>query len=89
MSDKPAAVPLMPRADPLNGATTRPPIMPVIKPANNGAPEARAIPNDKGIDTRKTAIPAGKSYLKLALRDRFSCNSGAESAIVLVTLVVP
>ena len=66
MTASPAVGPLMPRADPLNGATIIPLIMPAINPENKGAPDASAIPKDNGIATRKTAMPAGKSYFRLA-----------------------
>jgi hypothetical protein len=41
-----------------------PPIIPVKTPANNGAPEAMAIPKHKGRATKNTTILAGKSYFK-------------------------
>ena len=41
-----------------------PPTIPEIMPANNGAPEAKAIPKHKGKATKKTTKPAGKSSLR-------------------------
>jgi hypothetical protein len=43
-------------------------IIPVINPENRGAPDANAIPSDKGMAIRKTAMPAGRSYFRLANR---------------------
>jgi hypothetical protein len=63
-----AVGPLMPNAEPLMGAITMPLRMPAINPAKRGAPEAKAMPSDKGIAIKKTAIPAGKSYFKLPNR---------------------
>ena len=63
-----AVGPLMPNAEPLMGAITIPLRMPAINPAKRGAPEAQALPSDKGIAIKKTAIPAGKSYFKLPNR---------------------
>jgi hypothetical protein len=37
--------------------TTTPPIIPAIKPAIKGAPEASAIPRHKGNATKNTAMP--------------------------------
>ena len=39
-------------------------MIPLIKPAKSGAPEANAIPKHKGIATKKTTILAGISSLK-------------------------
>ncbi|MNR29224.1 hypothetical protein D3C85_1465990 [compost metagenome] len=44
--------------------TTIPPTIPVTRPANNGAPEAKAIPKHKGRATRNTTILEGKSCFK-------------------------
>ena len=41
--------------------TTRPPMMPVIKPAAGGAPEAMAMPMQSGSATRKTTTDARAS----------------------------
>ena len=43
---------------------TIPPTIPAIKPENNGAPEARAIPKQRGKATKKTTILAGISAFK-------------------------
>jgi hypothetical protein len=40
---------------------TIPPIIPAIRPENNGAPEARAIPKQSGNATKNTTTEAGKS----------------------------
>ena len=60
----PAAGPLTPSGDPLAIPTTIPPTIPAMIPANNGAPDARAIPKHKGTATKNTTILAGKSFLK-------------------------
>jgi len=61
--DKPAAGPETANGEPLMRETIIPPIIPESMPAYNGAPEASAIPRHKGNATKKTEIPAGKSYL--------------------------
>ena len=38
--------------------------MPEIKPERRGTPEACAIPRQRGMLTKNTAMPAGKSYLR-------------------------
>ncbi|GGE31156.1 hypothetical protein GCM10011516_31130 [Sphingobacterium cellulitidis] len=60
----PAAGPLTDKGDPEMDATTIPPIIPVNIPANNGAPDAMAIPKHNGNATKKTTILEGKSYFK-------------------------
>lgn len=66
----PAAGPLTLSEDPEIVATTMPPIIPVNNPANNGAPEAIAIPKHSGNATKNTTTLAGKSYFK-SLFDSF------------------
>jgi hypothetical protein len=61
---KPAAGPVTLKAEPLKNATKIPPTIPEIIPANNGAPEAKAMPKHKGRATKKTTKPAGKSSLR-------------------------
>ena len=65
---KPAAGPETASCDPLTKATTSPPMMPDKSPAYNGAPEAKAIPKQRGSATRKTESPAGKSCLSQIIR---------------------
>ena len=60
---KPAAGPLTPSCEPLIRVTTIPPTIPAIIPEKRGAPDAMAIPKQSGTATRKTTIPAGKSFL--------------------------
>ena len=60
----PAAGPLTPNADPLMRATITPPIIPATSPENKGAPEANEIPRQRGMATKVTTIPAGKSYFR-------------------------
>ena len=50
---KPAAGPLTPNWDPLKMPTTIPPTIPEIIPENKGAPEANAIPKQRGTATKK------------------------------------
>jgi hypothetical protein len=64
MITSPAAAPLMPSEEPLNGATNIPPTILAINPEYNGAPQARAMPRDIGIAIKKIARPAEKSYCK-------------------------
>ena len=59
---KPAAGPLTPNGEPLATPTTIPPTMPAIIPANNGAPDAKAMPRQSGTATKKTTMLAGKSF---------------------------
>ena len=61
---KPAAGPLTPSGESLIKPTTMPPTMPAIIPEKRGAPEARAMPKQRGTATRKTTIDAGMSFLK-------------------------
>src|SRR5690606_16668663 len=60
----PAAGPDTLNGEPEIAPTTIPPITPVNTPANNGAPDAIAIPKHKGKATKNTTIDAGKSYFK-------------------------
>ena len=57
----PAAGPDTPTWLPEMGATMMPPMMPAIKPAMGAAPEARAMPRQRGRATRKTTMEEGKS----------------------------
>ena len=61
--ERPAAGPDTLNCDPLMNETTRPPIMPERMPEYNGAPEANAMPRQRGSATKKTERPAGRSYL--------------------------
>ena len=61
MTVRPAAGPLTPRAEWLTRGTRMPPIMPAINPENNGAPEAIAMPKQRGTATKNTTTPAGIS----------------------------
>ena len=65
MMASPAAGPLTPKADRLIDPTTIPPTIPAIRPANSGAPEANAIPRQRGNATRKTTMLEGMSFLRL------------------------
>src|SRR5690606_5265967 len=67
---RPAAGPLTLNGDFEIEATTVPPIIPVNSPANNGAPDAIAIPKHSGSATKNTTTLAGKSYFK-SLFDNF------------------
>lgn len=60
----PAAGPLTPKGEPLAIPTIIPPTIPAMMPANNGAPEASAMPKHKGTATKNTTILAGKSCFK-------------------------
>src|SRR5687767_10462502 len=64
MTVNPAAGPLTLKAEPLARAMTVPPTMPAIIPENNGAPEANAIPKQRGNATRKTTNPEGRSFFR-------------------------
>ena len=50
--------------EPLKYPTTKPPIIPVITPENAEAPEAPAIPKQRGRATKNTTIPDKESVLK-------------------------
>src|SRR5688500_16262266 len=60
-----AAGPLTLVCDLLKIPATIPPIIPLIKPENAGAPEAIAIPIHKGTATRKTTSPDKASFLRV------------------------
>jgi hypothetical protein len=62
---KPAAGPVTLNAELLKNPTKIPPITPETIPANNGAPEAKAIPKHKGKATKKTTRPDARSPLTL------------------------
>jgi hypothetical protein len=59
---RPAAGPLTLTAEPENMEMMRPPTTPAMIPLNNGAPDASAMPRQRGRATRKTTSPAGASY---------------------------
>jgi len=61
--ESPAAGPETLNAEPLINETTIPPMMPERMPAYSGAPDASAIPRQRGNATKKTERPAGRSYL--------------------------
>ena len=62
---KPAAGPVTLNAELLKNPTIIPPITPETIPANNGAPEAKAIPKHNGKATKKTTRPDARSPLTL------------------------
>ena len=66
---RPAAGPLTCSGQPAIVPTTNPPMMPVIRPAATGAPDAIAIPMHNGRATRNTTIEAKKSFLKSNVLD--------------------
>src|SRR6266550_9363754 len=61
MTARPAAGPLTWRGEPARKPTTMPPMMPVRIPAAGGAPEAKAMPMQRGSATRKTTREAERS----------------------------
>src|SRR5690606_32568403 len=68
MAVKPAAGPDTLMWDWLKKPTTIPPTTPVIIPANKGAPDANAIPKQRGRATKKTTKPDAKSERRFANR---------------------
>jgi len=58
---RPAAGPLTPCEDLLIAPTSIPPTIPAIRPENNGAPLANAIPRQSGKATKSTTILDGIS----------------------------
>ncbi len=62
---RPAAGPLTPICEPLKEPTIIPPTIPAINPDIRGAPEANAIPKQRGKATKNTTILAGISDLRL------------------------
>ena len=64
----PAAGPETANCEPLINETTNPPMIPEIKPAYKGAPDAKAIPKQRGNATKKTESPAGRSCLNQMIR---------------------
>ncbi len=58
---RPAAGPLTLIWDPDKEPIITPPIMPAITPENKGAPDAKAIPKQRGNATKKTTKLAGRS----------------------------
>ena len=69
MTASPAAGPLTPRAEPLRNPTTMPPTMPAMMPEKRGAPEARAMPRQRGTATRNTTTLAGRSAFNVSTND--------------------
>jgi hypothetical protein len=61
MTARPAAGPLTWRGEPAIEPTTMPPMMPVRMPAAGWAPEAKAMPMQRGSATRKTTSEAERS----------------------------
>ena len=66
----PAAGPATPSTEVDNMPTKMPPTMPLIRPAENGAPEAKAMPKQSGRETRNSEILALKSFLKCFLLNK-------------------
>ncbi|MNB98188.1 hypothetical protein D3C75_454330 [compost metagenome] len=64
---RPAAGPLTCSGEPANQPTTRPPMMPVIRPLAGGSPEAIAMPMHRGRATRNTTTEASSSRGRTAL----------------------
>ena len=62
---RPAAGPETPSGDPLRRPTTMPPTIPATRPENGGAPLARAMPRQSGTATKKTTMPAGRSWRRV------------------------
>ena len=60
----PAAGPLTLTCELLRLPTTMPPMIPEIIPENKGAPEAIAIPKQRGKATKNTTNPDGRSDFK-------------------------
>src|SRR5580704_6574606 len=60
----PAAGPLTLTWDPERTLTITPPIIPAITPEMRGAPDANAMPRQRGSATRNVTNPAGPSYLR-------------------------
>lgn len=89
MAARPAAGPLTPIVEPLIAPTTIPPTTPAIRPENNGAPLAIAIPRQRGNATKNTTILAGTSFLRCCsiINDSQSrIKSRYRSAIVIRVL---
>jgi hypothetical protein len=59
-----------PKDEPLDTPTTIPPTIPAIIPAKSGAPEARAMPRQRGTATKNTTMLAGKSFLRVVKTPR-------------------
>ncbi len=64
MTVKPAAGPDTHNCEPLKKETNSPHTSPAINPENNGAPDANAIPKQRGNATRNTTNEADMSPLK-------------------------
>ncbi len=70
---RPAAGPLTLTCELLKKPTTKPPVMPAIIPEKSGAPEARAIPRQRGNATRNTTRPDAKSdFIYFVVRNLLS-----------------
>src|SRR5690554_1832204 len=67
IADKPAAGPETLTLELLRKPTTKPPIIPAIIPDKGGAPEAKAIPKQRGRATKKTTNPGAKFWDNSAL----------------------
>ncbi len=65
MEVSPAAGPLTLNGDRLNAPTTIPPTIPAMIPEKRGAPDANAIPRQRGSATRKTTTDDGRSVTKV------------------------
>lgn len=61
---RPAAGPLTLVCEPLKTPTIIPPTIPETNPEKRGAPEARAMPKQRGTATKNTTRPADKSFKK-------------------------
>jgi hypothetical protein len=61
MTASPAAGPLTCRGQPDSAPVSRPPTIPVISPAAGGAPDAIAMPMQRGSATRNTTTDASRS----------------------------
>ncbi|CDP85348.1 hypothetical protein BN975_02209 [Mycolicibacterium farcinogenes] len=63
----PAAGPLTCSGDPPRAPATMPPTIAAMMPASTGAPEATAMPRDRGRATKNTTSDAGRSYRRTDL----------------------
>lgn len=77
---RPAAGPLTCSGEPPTAPATTPPTIAAIRPAMIGAPEAIAIPNDRGSATRNTTSDAGTSYLISCSRYRLLPPPGGDES---------
>ncbi len=83
MTVSPAAGPLTCSGEPPTLPTTMPPTIAAIRPASTGAPEAIAIPSDRGSATKKTTSEEGRSCRMMprsrSARDAVGSRSPARS----------